>query len=589
MLTSASVTVQRWIRRLGPKFVALRTCRAMAQRIKNWITSQYHRRQQQKRPRVSEGPESPDQSQEDDERSEMDGPVGIKALSDSAIRGRVTEGCAQLLRANRTVLWEIAQLYNPHKVDLPPTLRSVSDTARKHMYFRSWVPKTGGTSRYHVPILSVEHICKFTADWGIYPAICSKKVVETLAMELLQEQMADSDEYEHRMSFIQFCQLLRLIAFRIEGFPLDVSDEDRLRFLLRIMSCSDAGPKKWLQDRTATRTLKFVDLNSPTFTLSAQLSSNWRGVVLTIEQEVSKAGHRYSPAVEAIISAPTTVYYDLHELIKQNVNVLFPVFISYVDPSSSFAYKQLVGYTKADHRNTMPLLVEDQLWNLFRDFGVCPKLCSKARLAALHKQALTDPSVSPLLSFMDFLKLFELIAEDPANTLSHEDSLEERLDMILNVMDKSPGRSKFARLSRSSTVLPSFTLLRDLRHKQKSQTADAARTSKAPGSPKQHHAAVTGGLFERAPAGVGGKNKHSSSATHSSSPTNFIGKRPTSAALAVAGRSRGFDLSPAKPLMKVASHVVEPVRRMERRGKPAVLNPLQAIPSAVVNNRPFLS
>ena len=71
-----------------------------------------------------------------------------------------------------------------------------------------------------------------------------------------------------------------------------------------------------------------------------------------------------------------------------------------------------------------------------------------------------------LVSFLDFQSLLVAVANDPCNTLDPNDSPDVRLNVVLQTMDKSNGRSKIGRLSRCSTVLPSFSLLseHDVKH-----------------------------------------------------------------------------------------------------------------------------
>ena len=410
--TAAATKVQRWFRIAYPLLLQQRRrVREAMEYIATWVSAAYRRRRKRRRTPQKKLVKSPPSrarslikgSLNGGEGSPLDA-VGMEALELSSVQGSeeleadvdsvdghdeededadgaegsapededqpsdavsvvslpfapsMPEGCARFLRANRAVLWDIAVFYCPNKLDIPPCTPITSGPSSYNAVTRlSW------KSRYEFPLISTDGVCAFAKDWGICPSMCSKSDLLSMTAALLSEGEGLSagamSGNEHRLNFIQFNQLLQSVSLRIEGFPSEVSSEDRLKFLLRIMNRSN-GRNRRMQDRTITTALKFVQLN--TAVLPEPVSS-------------SPAAASTPPQLPHLnAQAAAAAFASLPPKIKQNTNCLFSIFKCYVDASATANRPVL---TKANFRDTRPLLTEDSLWNLLRDFDVCPTLC----------------------------------------------------------------------------------------------------------------------------------------------------------------------------------------------------------------------
>lgn len=161
-------------------------------------------------------------------------------------------------------------------------------------------------------------------------------------------------------------------------------------------------------------------------------------------------------------------------LIKSNENSLWVLYCNYCSNQRDLPTKSV----PASVRYQKKMLESDRIWVLFRDFGVCPDVCSKTLLYDLVTEVLQDeggslsspqfsdskiksPTRSKLtssISFDNFLKLLWKIAcvclEMPLSSPS------KRIIFLLTKMDSSNGRARMLQLFRNAKNIPSFNLVK---------------------------------------------------------------------------------------------------------------------------------
>eukprot|EP01041_Mallomonas_annulata_P003798 gene3798-7548_t len=221
---------------------------------------------------------------------------GSSGTVDIVVPQSIPDETQRLLHANRHVLWDIAIFYSPNRLELPspsavapgegfasslvyfsPDSSSSHTNTATNTHTTSTGTGTGTATAtsglhksfsknsltakipIHIAILPADSVCTLAKDWNICPGLCGKSILMDMIIAILDSQEWDWDE--SKISFSQFMKLLYMISIRLEGLPKNISEEDRMKFVLRVMNTSE-GRKKRLQYRSANLLLRFVNIES---------------------------------------------------------------------------------------------------------------------------------------------------------------------------------------------------------------------------------------------------------------------------------------------------------------------------------------
>eukprot|EP00607_Mallomonas_marina_P004519 CAMPEP_0182439898 /NCGR_PEP_ID=MMETSP1167-20130531/86718_1 /TAXON_ID=2988 /ORGANISM="Mallomonas Sp, Strain CCMP3275" /LENGTH=481 /DNA_ID=CAMNT_0024633699 /DNA_START=670 /DNA_END=2115 /DNA_ORIENTATION=- len=365
----------------------------------------------------------------------------------------ISEEAQRVLEANKHVLWDIALFYSPNRQELPSPSAVTPPPP-----FNTTPPKQIAKIPYHFPLLPAEALCSLAKDWGLCPAMCGKPLLMDMVVSVLENQEWEWEEA--KISFNQFQKIIYMIALRLDGFPRVMSEEDRMKFLLRVMDNSD-GRKRRLQSRNALNIPKFVNIDFLRSLQPTPSDSNIPKLMRTKSCELN------------ISRTKTISIKSLPKLLGQNQLVLWTLFkcyaLCYSDSArglkrSSFISKitkeaTVTGSTARSDSNasrSSHKLSEDAVWNLLRDFDVIPTICSKSYLKTAISEVLSG---GRHLAFLEFLILLNKIALSRVqSTTGLPDDPDCKLNALLTAMDKSEGRLKFVQLARNASILPPFVL-----------------------------------------------------------------------------------------------------------------------------------